>query len=221
MPRSWPDVARMRAARASSAFLMHAGSFLRVPAQSTRALAGAAKNNNIAVRQQILFIAAPYSSWLFQPIPHDHGMVAVGIVQEGMDASFCPQRHSPVAPPGVPPVHPAPARSELAVLHPTGNRRESCTQAGLIQTTPSSAIGLLNESDISGKTAIGARWRTVEYYPAGFGAAATPFSSSACAIRSATSSRHGAAMIWTPMGSGDSGTGTATTGRPTNEIGWV
>ena len=35
------------------------------------------------------------------------------------------------------------------------------------------------------------------------------------------SSRQGAAMIWTPMGIGCSGTGTATTGNPMNEIGWV
>ena len=55
----------------------------------------------------------------------------------------------------------------------------------------------------------------------GLGAAATPACSSACAMRSATSSRHGAAMICTPIGSGSSGTGTATTGRPMNEIGWV
>ena len=40
-------------------------------------------------------------------------------------------------------------------------------------------------------------------------------------MRSATSSRHGAAMICTPIGSGASGTGTATTGRPMKEIGWV
>ena len=38
---------------------------------------------------------------------------------------------------------------------------------------------------------------------------------------SAMSSRQGAAMICTPIGSGSSGTGTATTGRPMNEIGWV
>jgi hypothetical protein len=31
----------------------------------------------------------------------------------------------------------------------------------------------------------------------------------------------GAAMICTPIGIGTSGTGTATTGRPMNEIGWV
>ena len=40
-------------------------------------------------------------------------------------------------------------------------------------------------------------------------------------MRSATSSRHGAAMIWTAIGSGVSGTGTATTGKPMNEIGCV
>src|SRR5262249_14045843 len=45
--------------------------------------------------------------------------------------------------------------------------------------------------------------------------------SSAWAMRSATSSRQGAAMICTPIGNGSSGTGTATTGRPMNEIGWV
>ena len=45
--------------------------------------------------------------------------------------------------------------------------------------------------------------------------------SSAWAMRKAISSRQGAAMIWTPIGSGFSGTGTATTGRPMNEIGWV
>ena len=28
-------------------------------------------------------------------------------------------------------------------------------------------------------------------------------------------------MIWTPIGIGSSGTGTATTGSPMNEIGWV
>ena len=40
-------------------------------------------------------------------------------------------------------------------------------------------------------------------------------------MRSATSSRQGAAMICTPIGSGCSGTGTATTGRPMKEIGCV
>jgi hypothetical protein len=45
--------------------------------------------------------------------------------------------------------------------------------------------------------------------------------SSAKATRSAISSRHGAAMICTPIGIGSSGTGTATTGRPMQEIGWV
>ena len=40
-------------------------------------------------------------------------------------------------------------------------------------------------------------------------------------MRSAISSRHGAAMTCTPIGSGLRGTGTATTGRPMNEIGWV
>ena len=40
-------------------------------------------------------------------------------------------------------------------------------------------------------------------------------------MRNATSSRHGAAMICTPIGKGDSGTGTATTGTPTNDIGCV
>ena len=51
--------------------------------------------------------------------------------------------------------------------------------------------------------------------------ATTPFISSAWAMRSAMSSRQGAAMICTPIGSGSSGTGTATTGRPMKEIGWV
>jgi hypothetical protein len=55
----------------------------------------------------------------------------------------------------------------------------------------------------------------------GLVAATVPARSSAWAIRSATSSRHGAAMICTPMGSGWNGTGTVTTGRPMNEIGWV
>src|SRR4051794_9119920 len=58
-------------------------------------------------------------------------------------------------------------------------------------------------------------------YSAGCGAATALLSSSACAIRSAMSSRHGAAMICTPIGSGASGTGTATTGSPMNEVGWV
>ena len=35
------------------------------------------------------------------------------------------------------------------------------------------------------------------------------------------SSRQGAAMICTPIGIGSSGIGTATTGNPMNEIGWV
>ena len=55
----------------------------------------------------------------------------------------------------------------------------------------------------------------------GVPAATTPASSSACAMRNGMSSRQGAAMICTPIGSGSSGTGTATTGRPTKEIGWV
>src|SRR5262249_57105461 len=55
----------------------------------------------------------------------------------------------------------------------------------------------------------------------GLVAATVPARSSAWAICSATSSRHGAAMICTPMGSGWSGTGTTTAGRPMNEIGWV
>ena len=63
----------------------------------------------------------------------------------------------------------------------------------------------------------------LEYFPqsAGRGAATTPCASSAWAMRNATSSRHGAAMICTAIGNGASGTGTATTGRPMNEIGWV
>ena len=44
-------------------------------------------------------------------------------------------------------------------------------------------------------------------------------------MRNATSSRQGAAITCTAIGSGDIGdelgTGTATTGRPTNEIGCV
>ena len=40
-------------------------------------------------------------------------------------------------------------------------------------------------------------------------------------MRRAMSSRQGAATICTPIGSGSSGTGTATTGRPMNEMGWV
>ena len=40
-------------------------------------------------------------------------------------------------------------------------------------------------------------------------------------MRKATSSRHGAAMICTPIGKGDIGTGATTTGRPIKEIGWV
>src|SRR5262245_35996254 len=59
------------------------------------------------------------------------------------------------------------------------------------------------------------------FYRAGSVAATVLLSSRACATRSATSSRHGAAMICTPTGSGESGTGTATTGRPTKEIGCV
>src|SRR5258705_1341193 len=59
------------------------------------------------------------------------------------------------------------------------------------------------------------------YSPLGIGAAATPMCSSTCAMRRAMSSRQGAAMIWTPIGIGASGTGTATTGKPMNEIGWV
>jgi hypothetical protein len=55
----------------------------------------------------------------------------------------------------------------------------------------------------------------------GLMAAMVPARSSAWAIRSATSSRHGAAMICTPMGSGWNGTGATTAGRPMNEIGWV
>ena len=42
------------------------------------------------------------------------------------------------------------------------------------------------------------------------------------ATRSASASRQGAAMTWTPSGSAPGRcTGTATTGRPMNEIGWV
>jgi hypothetical protein len=55
----------------------------------------------------------------------------------------------------------------------------------------------------------------------GLVAATVPARSSAWAIRNATTSRHGAAMICTPMGSGWNGTGATTTGRPMNEIGWV
>src|SRR5262249_21884836 len=55
----------------------------------------------------------------------------------------------------------------------------------------------------------------------GVPAATAPPCSSACAMRSAISSRQGAAMIWMPIGKGLSGTGTATTGRPMKEIGWV
>jgi hypothetical protein len=58
-------------------------------------------------------------------------------------------------------------------------------------------------------------------YIAGRGAATAPTASRAWATRKAMSSRHGAATIWTPIGSGDSGTGTTTTGSPMKEIGWV
>ena len=56
---------------------------------------------------------------------------------------------------------------------------------------------------------------------AGRDALATPACSTAKAARSARSSRQGGAMICTAMGRGESGTGTATTGRPMNEIGCV
>ena len=55
----------------------------------------------------------------------------------------------------------------------------------------------------------------------GVGAATMFIVSSACAMRSAISSRQGAAMICTPIGKGLSGTGTATTGSPMKEIGCV
>src|SRR5512135_3468779 len=55
----------------------------------------------------------------------------------------------------------------------------------------------------------------------GRGDETTPVFSSSQAMRNAMSSRHGAQMICTPIGSGASGTGTATTGRPMKEIGWV
>src|SRR5580700_4533154 len=63
----------------------------------------------------------------------------------------------------------------------------------------------------------------LEFFPqsAGRGAATTPRASRAWAMRKPTSSRHGAVMICTAIGNGASGTGTATTGRPMNEIGWV
>src|SRR6266550_9364182 len=59
------------------------------------------------------------------------------------------------------------------------------------------------------------------YNPLGRGAETTPARSRARATRSAISSRQGAAMICTPIGIGSSGTGTATTGNPIKEIGWV
>ena len=55
----------------------------------------------------------------------------------------------------------------------------------------------------------------------GLCAATSPVCSSACAIRKAISSRQGGAMIWTPIGNGRKGTGTATTGKPMKEIGCV
>ena len=55
----------------------------------------------------------------------------------------------------------------------------------------------------------------------GLGATTAPMCSSAWATRRAISSRQGAAMICTPIGSGCKGTGTATTGKPMNEIGCV
>src|ERR1700712_2935314 len=60
-----------------------------------------------------------------------------------------------------------------------------------------------------------------DYNPLGDGAETTPARSSAKATRNARSSRQGAAMICTPIGIGSSGTGTATTGSPMKEIGWV
>src|SRR5712675_868320 len=59
------------------------------------------------------------------------------------------------------------------------------------------------------------------YSPLGGAAETAPARSSAKATRSAMSSRQGAAMICTPIGIGSSGTGTATTGSPIKEIGWV
>ena len=63
--------------------------------------------------------------------------------------------------------------------------------------------------------------RNLYFSESGRGATTASCASSACAMRRATSSRHGAAMICTPIGNGSSGTGTATTGKPINEIGWV
>ena len=40
-------------------------------------------------------------------------------------------------------------------------------------------------------------------------------------MRSTTSSRHGAAITCTPIGKGESGTGTVTIGTPMKEIGCV
>src|SRR5690348_13902327 len=57
---------------------------------------------------------------------------------------------------------------------------------------------------------------------AGVSVRATPAVSSARAMRSAKSSRQAAVMICTPIGNPeDVGTGTATTGRPMKEMGWV
>src|SRR5216684_3811136 len=59
------------------------------------------------------------------------------------------------------------------------------------------------------------------YSPLGGAAETAPARSSAKATRKAMSSRQGAAMICTPIGIGSSVTGTATTGSPMKEIGWV
>jgi hypothetical protein len=62
---------------------------------------------------------------------------------------------------------------------------------------------------------------TCGYSIFGRGAETAPASSSSLAMRSAISSRHGGAMICTPIGSGFNGTGTETTGSPMNDTGCV
>ena len=95
-----------------------------------------------------------------------------------------------------------------------GRRREESAETSVSGSAPGSAEGFLTPELLSAS----AKSNTHFDYVIGFGPT-SPRRSSVSAIISPISSRHGAVMICKPMGNGDRGTGTATTGSPTNEIG--
>lgn len=93
---------------------------------------------------------------------------------------------------------------------------------GDLPTPRSGAPSPMRERGSPGQRLSGAA-RTRHPYSMATGARVTPAASSVAATRSTRSSRQGAAITCTPIGSASPSvhTGTEAAGRPMNEIGWV